>query len=83
MTEHTTGGLFDLTGKVALVTGASRGIGKALALGLAGQGADVIVNYASAADRAAEVVAQIEAMGRRAVAIQADVSLEADVDRLM
>lgn len=83
MTEHTTGGLFDLTGKVALVTGASRGIGKALALGLAGQGADVIVNYASAADRAAEVVARIEGMGRRAVAIQADVSLEADVDRLM
>ncbi|WP_138472389.1 SDR family NAD(P)-dependent oxidoreductase [Poseidonocella sp. HB161398] len=83
MSTETTGGLFDLTGKVALVTGASRGIGKTLALGLAAQGADVVVNYASAADRAAEVVAEIEAMGRRALAIKADVSQEADADRLV
>ncbi|EPX75722.1 SDR family NAD(P)-dependent oxidoreductase [Salipiger mucosus] len=83
MNNVTTGGLFDLTGQVALVTGASRGIGRELALGLAGQGADVVVNYASAADRAQAVVAEIEALGRRAVAIKADVSKEDDAARLV
>lgn len=83
MKNGATGGLFDLTGKVALVTGASRGIGKTLALGLAEQGADVVVNYVSAPDRAAKVVAEIEGMGRRAVAIQADISREEDADRLV
>ncbi|HBT02018.1 MAG TPA: short-chain dehydrogenase, partial [Citreicella sp.] len=71
-----------MTGKVALVTGASRGIGRELALGLAGQGADVVVNYASAVDRAQAVVAEIEALGRRAVAIRADVSQPEDAQRL-
>ena len=82
MSNTGAGGLFDLTGKVALVTGSSRGIGRELALGLAGQGADVAINYASAAGRAEEVVAEIEAMGRRAVAIRADVSKEGDATRL-
>lgn len=82
MTDKTKGGLFDLSGQVALVTGASRGIGRELALGLAGQGADVVVNYVSADDRAKAVVAEIEAMGRRAVAIKADVSQPADAQRL-
>ncbi|MGR3823959.1 SDR family NAD(P)-dependent oxidoreductase [Salipiger marinus] len=82
MTDRAAAGLFDLTGKVALVTGASRGIGRELALGLAGQGADVVVNYASAADRAQAVVAEIEALGRRAVAIRADVSQPEDAQRL-
>ena len=82
MTDRAAAGLFDLTGKVALVTGASRGIGRDLALGLAGQGADVVVNYASAADRAQAVVAEIEALGRRAVAIRADVSQPEDAQRL-
>ncbi len=54
---------FDLTGRVAIVTGAARGIGKALAIGLAEEGAAVVVNYAQAADRAAEVVREIEALG--------------------
>lgn len=76
-------GLFDLSGKVALVTGASRGIGRELALGLARQGADVAINYAAAKDRADAVVAEIEAMGRRAIAIKADVSVQADADRLI
>ncbi len=73
----------DLGGKVALVTGASRGIGRATATVLAGCGAAVIVNYRGQADAAAEVVAQIEAAGGRATAVQADVSDGGDVDRLV
>ncbi|WP_411078888.1 SDR family NAD(P)-dependent oxidoreductase [Streptomyces sp. cmx-18-6] len=61
-----------LAGKVALVTGGSRGIGAATALRLAEEGADVALTYVSAADRAGEVVASIEALGRKAVAVQAD-----------
>ena len=71
-----------LQGRVALVTGASRGIGRAIALGLARAGADVTVNYRERAAEAAEVVQEIEAMGRRAVAVQADVTRAADVERL-
>jgi 3-oxoacyl-[acyl-carrier protein] reductase len=69
-----------LNGKVALVTGASRGIGRAIALHLAESGADVVVNYAGSENAAAEVVAQIEALGRKAIKCRADVSsmLEAD-----
>lgn len=62
----------ELTGKRALVTGASRGIGAGIALALAEKGADVAITYERSADRAAEVVSAIEAKGRRAVAIQAD-----------
>lgn len=64
----------DLAGKVALVTGASRGIGAAIALRLARDGAVVAVNYAGSRDAAEEVVAQIESAGGEAVALQADVS---------
>jgi 3-oxoacyl-[acyl-carrier protein] reductase len=74
--------MFDLSGKVALVTGASRGLGKGIALALAEAGADVIVNYMSAQSCADEVVAQITSMGRRSIAIKADVSSEADVDSM-
>ncbi len=62
-----------LEGKVALVTGGSRGIGRAIALELARRGADVAVNYAHNAEAAQQVVAEIEALGRRAVALPADV----------
>ena len=64
----------DLQGKAALVTGASRGIGKAIALELAKRGAKVAVNYAKNADAANEVVAAIKASGGEAVALQADVA---------
>ncbi|MFD1875523.1 SDR family oxidoreductase [Hymenobacter bucti] len=72
----------DLVGKVALVTGASRGIGRAIALRLSQAGASVVVNYTSNAARADEVVAAITAGGGQATAIQADVSRLADVARL-
>ena len=61
-------------GKVALITGASRGIGRGCALALAEQGADVVVNYRTHPDEALEVAALIEGMGRRALVWQADVA---------
>lgn len=69
-------------GKVALVTGASRGIGRAIALRLAKDGAAVVVNYASSEQQAKEVVAGIEKAGGQAIAVQADVSKVVDVVRL-
>jgi 3-oxoacyl-[acyl-carrier protein] reductase len=68
--------------KTAIVTGASRGIGRAVARRLAADGFAVVVNYAGNAARAEETVAEIEAAGGRAVAVQADVADAADVDRL-
>ena len=68
-----------LTGKVALVTGAAKRIGRSVALRLASEGADVVVNYRSSRAEAEEVVAQISAIGRRAMAVQADVAMRADV----
>lgn len=69
----------DLTGKIALVTGGSRGIGRAICLELAKQGAHVIVNFRSSGDSAREVVAEIEANGGTAETWQADVSNEEQV----
>jgi len=68
-----------LAGKVALVTGASKRIGRSVALRLAAEGADVIVNYRSGREGAEEVVSRISAAGRRALAVRADVSKRADV----
>ena len=68
-----------LEGKVALVTGAAKRIGRSVALRLASEGADVVVNYRGSNREADEVVAEIAAMGRRAVALQADVARRADV----
>jgi 3-oxoacyl-[acyl-carrier protein] reductase len=74
----TTPGLFR-PGTVALVTGASRGIGEAIALTLARHGCDVAVNYRSKADKAEQVADRIEAMGRRALVVKADIADEAEV----
>ena len=71
----------ELTDKRALVTGASRGIGAAIALALADKGADVAITYERSADRAAEVVRAIEGKGRKAIAIQADSADPAAVTR--
>lgn len=75
----------NLAGKTALVTGGSRGIGAAVALALAREGADVAITYVSAADKAQAVVAQIQALGRRALAIRSDsadmVEVKAAVER--
>lgn len=72
-----------LAGKVALVTGASKGIGASIARHLAAEGASVVVNYASSKTGADEVVAQITDLGGKAVAIQGDVAKPADIVRLV
>ncbi len=74
--------MFDLKGKKALVTGASRGIGKGIALCLAKQGADVAVNYRSNKEEAEKVVTQIKKMGGDSFSVQADVSSVDDVIRM-
>jgi 3-oxoacyl-[acyl-carrier protein] reductase len=76
-------GTYKLQNRVALVTGASRGIGKAIALALAAEGADVAVNYQKQHAAAEEACAQIRKLGRRAIAVRADVSLAAEVDALV
>ncbi|MHA6618110.1 SDR family NAD(P)-dependent oxidoreductase [Pseudonocardia sp. DLS-67] len=74
---------FDLTGRRALVTGAGHGIGAGIAEGLAAAGADVVVHHGHSAGPAAEVVERIGALGRKATAIGADVTVSAEVDRLV
>lgn len=72
-----------LASKIAIVTGASRGIGRAIALDLAAHGAHVVVNYVSRSDAAADVCASIRAQGQQAIAVQADVALANDVERMV
>ncbi len=75
--------MIDLTGKVALVTGSSRGIGRACAERLAEAGADIVVNYVSSIDEARQTVEAVQRHGRRAVAIKADVSEQDDVAEMI
>ena len=73
----------ELTRKVALVTGASRGVGAARGQKLGHGGADVVINYRSKAARAEVVAAEVRRSGRRALLSQADIALEADLHRMM
>ena len=73
----------ELSGKVALVSGASRGIGRAVALALAKAGADVAVNYHTHADDARAACSEIEGFGRRAFAVQANVAIATEVARMV
>ncbi len=72
----------DLTGKIALITGSARGIGKAIAERYGSRGASIVVNYARDRERANATVDSIERLGGTAIAIQADVSKVADIERL-
>jgi enoyl-[acyl-carrier protein] reductase III len=71
-----------LQGRVALITGSSRGIGRAIALELAGRGADIVVNYLRKKSAAEEVVAEVVARGRRAIAVRANVGDVADIEAM-
>jgi 3-oxoacyl-[acyl-carrier protein] reductase len=73
----------DLAGKLALVTGASRGIGRAVAIALARAGADVAVNYRTREDAARETAGLVSALGQRSLLVPADVSVAAEVTRLV
>ena len=73
----------DLSNKVAIVTGGASGIGRAISISLAKHGANVVINYNRSADKANALVAEIEAFGGKAVAVQADVSQYQDAEKLM
>jgi enoyl-[acyl-carrier protein] reductase III len=75
--------MIDLTGHLALVTGASRGIGRSCALRLAEAGADVIVNYVSMRAAAEDIARQIQDLGRRAAVVKADISEQDDISAMM
>lgn len=75
--------MIDLSGNVALVTGSSRGMGKACAVRLAQAGADVIVNYVTSRSAAIETAREIRGLGRRAFVVKADVSQQDDVQSMM
>ena len=72
-----------LEGKVSLVTGSSRGIGRAIALAFAREGADVVLNCSRSMDSAGDVAGEIESLGKRALVIQADVADKAAIDAMI
>ena len=73
----------EFTGRTALVTGGSRGIGRAVCLSLAREGADIALNYVSRPDAAEQVQQEVEALGRRCAVYQADVSVPAEVEAMV
>ena len=75
--------MIDLTGRVALVTGGSRGIGRATAVRLAEAGADVVVNYLSARSEAMKTAERIQSLGRKAFVVKADVSEKDDIEEMV
>lgn len=75
--------MIDLTGRVALVTGSSRGIGRACALRLAEAGADLVVNYVTSQAAADDLASEVQAMGRNVAVVKADVSEKDDVESMM
>ena len=81
-TPHSSAHHGRLDGKVALVTGAGRGVGAGIALELASRGASIVVNYSKSAGPAEKVVSDIVALGARAIAIQADISKPAQISYL-
>jgi len=83
VTDEYAGGVLKLAGKVAIVTGSSRGIGRAIALALAREGANVVVNYIRRKECAEEVASKIVAMGRESIIVRADVSNLKDVERMV
>ncbi|MBR6437094.1 MAG: SDR family NAD(P)-dependent oxidoreductase, partial [Thermoguttaceae bacterium] len=72
-----------LDGRVALVTGASRGIGRGTALRLAEEGADIVINYASSRSNAESIAQQIADLGRNVYVVKADVSQKDDIDSMV
>ena len=73
----------DLSGKTALVTGSARGIGRAIVQRFAAAGADVVINYVRSVDQAQAVAAEVQALGRQALVVQADVSQRAQVEAML
>ena len=75
--------MIDLTGKVAIVTGGTRGIGASIVRTLAKAGADVALNYRKSSAEAEALIKELEGMGRKAIAVQADVSSFADAEKMV
>lgn len=75
--------MFDLSGRVALITGGSRGIGRSIALSLAAHGADIAINYSRSRAEAEQVKSEVEKAGAKAIAVRADVTVPEDVERMV